>query len=191
MLSGRSRLERGEAARIARELSCSREGVRLAMIQLGVTIKAPPGPPSCTGCGKAMMYRKTRICQSCRHERLLVSLKCVNCGRAFERRRSRHEAFLRRTVSQRRHGPVCSRQCSAKIPWSCSWCGQPAGTRWRADAGWQAFCRPPRSCRIQAQTTFPPVWWRYLTDVLLPMKDHQDRIAQLRATLTSKPVNPQ
>ncbi len=186
MLSGRTQLERGEAARIAREVGCNRESVRLAIRQLGITIKAPPGPPSCTGCGKTMMYRKSRLCQSCRHERLLVSLKCVNCGRAFERRRKYHDAYLRRTVVRKRRGLVCSRQCSAKISRDCSWCGRPVGPRWRSQIRTLAFCGHESSCHIQAQRAISAVWWRYLTTDLLPMKDHRDRIAQLRARLASK-----
>ena len=191
MLSGRTQLERGEAARIAREAGCSRESVRQAMRQLGITIKAPVGPPSCTGCGKAMPYRKSRLCQSCRQNNAFVSLRCANCGRIFQRRRSHHERYLRRTVIQGRHGPVCSRRCGANISRSCSWCGRAVGSRWRSRIGTQAFCGHESSCRIQAHRAIPTTWWRYLTDDLLPMKDHQDGIAELRATLTSKPVNSQ
>ena len=191
MLSGRTQLERGEAARIARKMGCSRESVRLAMRQLGITVKPPAEHPSCTGCGKTMAYAKTRLCQSCQQKNAFVSLRCANCGRTFQRRRSDHHSYLRRTVTQGRLGPVCSRQCSAKISRSCSWCARPIGPRWPVHVGTQAFCSPPATCRIQAPKAIPAVWWRYLTDDLLPMKDHQDRIAQLRATLTSKPVNPQ
>ncbi len=191
MLSGRTQLERGEAARIARKVGCSRENVRLAMRQLGITIKAPVEPQSCTGCGKTMAHTKTRLCQSCRQKNAFVSLRCANCGRIFQRRRWRHERYLRRTVTQGRHGPVCSSRCSARISRPCSWCGRPVGSRWRAHIGTQAFCGHESSCRIPAQRAISPVWWRYLTDDLLPMKDHLDGIAQLRATLTSKPVNPQ
>ena len=187
MLSGRTELERGEAARIARDLGCSRERVRQVARQLGVTTKPPLEPQSCTGCGKAMAYKKTRLCQSCRSKNALVSLKCANCGRTFERRQGLHNAYLRRTVTRRRRGPVCSRQCSAKIPRSCSWCGQPVGLRWRPHITPQAFCSPPATCLSQVQRALPSVWWPYLTADLLPMKEHLDRIAQLRATLTSKP----
>ena len=187
MLSGRTQLERGEAARIARELGCSRERVRQIARQLGVTTKPPlEEPQSCTGCGKAMRYRKTRLCQSCRRKNVLVSLKCVNCGRTFERRRIHHEAYLRRTVTRKRRGPVCSSQCSAKVPRSCSWCGRPAGPRWRRYAAQQAFCGLAPSCRIQAQRAIRPEWWRYLTTDLLPMKEHLDGIAQLQARLASR-----
>ena len=191
MLSGRTQLERGEAAQIARNVGCSRENVRLAIRQLGITVKPPVEPQSCTGCGRSMAYRKTRLCQSCRQKSAFVSLRCANCGRTFERRRSGHEAYLRRTVTQKRHGPVCSRRCGARISRSCSWCGRPVGSRWRSHFGTQAFCGHESSCRTEAHRAIPAVWWRYLTDDLLPMKDHPDGIAQLRATLTSKPVNPQ
>ena len=185
-LSDRARLDRGEAARIAREAGCSRESVRQAMRQLGITIKAPVGPPSCTGCGKAMPYRKSRLCQSCRQKNAFVSLRCANCGRTFRRRRHLHAAYLRRTVTRKRRGPVCSRQCSARIPRSCSWCGRSVGTRWRAHNGTQAYCGPPAACRFQAQRAIRPVWWRCLTADLMPMKDHLDGIAQRRATLSSR-----
>ena len=188
MLSGRTQLERGEAARIARKVGCSRESVRLTMRQLGITVKPPEEHPSCTGCGKAMRYRKTSLCQSCRQKNAIVSLRCANCGKAFKRSRGLHAAYLRRIVTRKRRGPVCSRRCSAKIRRSCSWCNRSVGSRWPVHDSRQAFCGPPATCRFQAQRAIPPVWWRYLTDDLLPMKDHQDRIAQLRATLTSKPV---
>jgi hypothetical protein len=187
ILTGRTRLERGEAAAISRRVGCSREYVRQAMRQLGVTVKPPPEPQSCTGCGKAMRYSKTRFCQSCRRKNAYVTLKCVNCGKAFKRRRSLHDAYLRRIVPQGRRGTVCSKQCSAKVPRSCSWCGQPAGTRWRANVGRQAFCGPPALCRFEAQRAIHPVWWRYLTDDLLPLKDHLDGITRLLATLPAKP----
>ena len=191
MLSGRTQLERGEAARIAREFGCSRENVRLAMQQLGITIKAPEEHPSCTGCGKTMARRKSRLCQSCRQKNAFVSLRCANCGRIFQRRRSHHERYLRKTVTQGRHGPICNRRCGARISRSCSWCGRPVGSRWRSHFGTQAYCGHESSCRIQAHRAIPAVWWGYLTDDLLPMKDHLDGIAQLRATLTPEPVNPQ
>jgi hypothetical protein len=165
--------------------------VRLAMQQLGITIKTPVEHPSCTGCGKAMRYRKTSLCQPCRQKNAFVSLRCANCGRIFQRRRCHHERYLRRTVTQGRHGPVCSRRCGATISRPCSWCGRPVGSRWRSHIGTQALCGHEPSCRIQAHRAIRAVWWRYLTDDLLPMKDHPDGIAQLRATLTSKPVNPQ
>ena len=191
MLSGRTELERGETARIAREVGFSRESVRRAMQQLGITIKPPVEPRSCTGCGKTMARTKTHLCQSCRQKNAFVSLRCANCGRTFERLRGDHNKYLRRTVTQKRHGPVCSRQCSAKISRPCSWCGRPLRGKWRSHIGKQAFCGHESSCLIQARRAIPAVWWRYLTDDLLPMKDHQDGIAQLRATLTSKPVSPQ
>ncbi len=190
MLSGRTQLERGEAARIAREVGCSRESVRQAMQQIGITVKPPVEPQSCTGCGRSRKYRRTRLCQSCRQKSAFVSLRCANCGRTFQRRRSDHEAYLRRTVTQKRHGPVCSSQCSAKISRSCSWCGRPLGGRWRSHIGQQAYCGPPAACRIQAQRAIRTVWWRYLTADLAPMKDHLDGIAQLRATLSSEPPTP-
>ena len=190
VLSGRTQLERGEAARIARKLGCSREAVRQAMSRLGVSIKPPAKPQSCIGCGKAMKYRKTRLCRACRLKNAVVSLTCTNCGRVFERRSGLHAAYLRRTVTRKRRGPVCSSQCSAKIPRSCSWCGRPAGLRWRAHAALHTFCGLPATCRFQAQRAILPVWWRYLTADLLPMKDHLDEIAQLRATLTSKSPTP-
>ncbi len=190
VLNGRTQLEKGEAAGIARRLGCSREAVRQAMSRLGVSIKPPAEPQSCTGCGKVMKYRKTRLCQSCRLKDAYVRLTCTNCGRVFERRRGLHAAYLRRTVTRKRRGPVCSSQCSAKIARSCSWCGRPAGSRWRAHAGLQAFCCLPATCRFQAQRAMLPVWWRYLTADLLPMKDHLDAIAQLRAKLASKAPVP-
>jgi hypothetical protein len=186
MVSGRSQLERGEGARIARELGCSRERVRQIMGELGVTTKPPLEPQSCTGCGKAMSRRKTRLCQSCRRKNVLVSLKCANCGRTFKRRRKEHEAYLRRTVVKRRWGPVCSKQCSAKVTRSCSWCGRSAGNRRRAHVATHAFCGRPRTCLHQAQTTIAPMRWHYMTADLLPMKDHLDGIARLRATLASR-----
>ena len=186
MLSGRTQLERGEAARIARKLHYSRESVRQAMRQLGITIKAPAEPQSCTACGKTMRYPKTRLCRSCRQKNILVSLKCANCGRTFERRRSRHEAFLHRAIVKKRWGPVCSRQCSAKVTRSCSWCGRSLGSRWPAHVASQAFCGSLATCRFEAQRAIHPLWWRYLAPDLLPMKDHLDGIAQLRAALASK-----
>ena len=190
VLSGRTQLERGEAARLARKLGCSREAVRQAMSRLGVSIKPPAKPQSCIGCGKAMKYRKTRLCQACRLKNAVVSLICANCGKTFERPRHHHEAYLRRTVTRKRRGPVCSSQCSAKVQRSCSWCGRPVALRWRAHITPQAFCSPPATCRFQAQRAILPVWWRYLTADLLPMKDHLDGIAQLRATLASKSPMP-
>jgi hypothetical protein len=174
LLSGRTQLERGEAVAIARRVGCSREYVRQVMGQLGVTIKPPPEPQSCTGCGKAMQRTRTRICQSCRQRNSSVTLICANCGKTFERRRCLHDAYLRRTVTQKRHGPICSRQCSAKVQRSCSW-------------GRQVFCRPPALCLREAQSAIHPVRWRHLTANLLPMKKHLDEIAQLPATLSSMP----
>lgn len=191
MLSGRTELERGETARITREVGFSRESVRRAMQQLGITIKPPVEPRSCTGCGETMARTKTHLCQSCRQKNAFVSLRCANCGRTFERLRGDHNKYLRRTVTQKRHGPVCSRRCNAKIRRSCSWCGRSVGSRWRSHIGTQAFCGPPATCLFQVYRVLPSVWWRYLADNLLPMEDHLDEIAQLRATLTSKPVNPQ
>jgi hypothetical protein len=190
VLSGRTQLKWGEAARIARELSCSREYVRQAMSRLGVSIKPPVKPQSCIGCGKAMKYRKSRLCQACRLKNAVVSLKCTNCGRTFERRRIDHAAYLRRTVTRKSRGPVCSNQCSAKVPRSCSWCGQLVGLRWGRFATQQAFCSPPATCRLHAQRAMRPEWWRYLTTDLLPMKEHLDGIAQLPATLASKSPMP-
>ncbi len=187
LLTGRTQLERGEAVAISRQVGCSREYVRQVMGQLGVTIKPPPEPQSCTGCGKAMQRTKTRLCQSCRRSNSSVTLKCANCGKSFERRRCLHDAYLRRTVTQKRHGPICSRKCSAKVQRSCSWCGRPAGGRWRSSTGRQVFCRPPASCLREAQTAIHPVRWRHLTADLLPMKEHLDEIAQLLATLSSMP----
>ncbi len=187
VLSGRNQLERGEAASIARKVGCSREYVRQVMHQLGVTIKPPAKPPSCTGCGKAMRPTKTRLCQSCRRKKAFVRLRCANCGKTFERRRCLHDAYLRRTVTQKRHGPTCGRQCSAKVQRSCSWCGRPAGSRWRSSTGRQVFCRPPALCLREAQTAIHPVRWRHLTADLLPMKKHLDEIALLPATLSSTP----
>lgn len=190
MLSGRTDLERGEAARIAREVGCNRESVHQAVRHLGITIKAPVEPQSCTGCGKAMIYRKTRLCLSCRRKIVLVSLKCANCGKTFKRRRGLHAAYLRRTVTRKRRGPVCSSQCSAKVQRSCSWCGRPVGLRWRPHITPQAFCSPPATCLFQVQRALPSMWWPYLTADLLPMKHHLDGIAQLRATLASKSPVP-
>ncbi len=185
-LSGRTQLERGEAAAIAREVGCSREYVRQVMRRLGVTIKPPAVPPSCTGCGRPMPNAKTRTCQSCRRKNAFVTLKCAYCGKDFERRRSLHDAYVRRTATQRR-GPVCSRGCTATEPRSCSWCGRSVGNRWRSRMGLQAFCGPPASCLIEAQSAIHPILWRYITEDLIPMKENLDGIARLRSTrATSK-----
>lgn len=178
-LGDRTELERGEAARVARALGCSREWVRQVMRQLGIAVKRPTAPERCVGCGTPS---KARLCRTCRRA-TFVTLRCANCGKNFQRSRSDHEAYLKRTVVRKRHGPVCSRKCSAKVQRSCSWCGQPTAPRWPSVLGKQAFCESPRSCSGQAQEALAAMHWRYLTPDLIPMKDHLDAIAQLRATI--------
>ena len=186
-LGVRTELERGEAARIARALGCSRERVGQVMRQLGITVAPPSAPERCVGCGKPKRHAKTRLCRACRRaEDPFVTLTCANCGKNFRRRRSRHDAYLRRTVVRKRYGPVCSRKCSAKVQRSCSWCGQPTAPRWPNDLGKRAFCGAPRSCSIEAQRALPAMFWGYLTPGVLPMKAHLEAIAQLRATIKAR-----
>jgi hypothetical protein len=185
VLSGRTELERGDAASIARKVGCSREYVRQVRRQLGVTMKPLPKPPSCTGCGKPMRPTKTRLCQSCRQKKAFVRLRCAYCGTFFQRRRSHHEAFLRRAVVQKRRGPICSGQCSAKVSRICSWCGRPTGSKWRRKVPGHAFCGPPAWCGHKAQSAIHPNWWRHITEDLLPMNKHLDEIARLRQGRTA------
>ncbi len=185
-LSGRKELERGEASALARELGCSREWVRQVMVQLGMVVLPPRPPAACTGCGDTRRPRKTRLCRNCRRDRMFVTLTCANCGKEFERRRDDHEAFLRRPTVRRRHGPVCSKTCRASVSRVCSWCGEPAGWRWPAANGVQAFCGEPKSCSLYALRAIPPVYWRHLTPSLFPLKDHLAEIADLRANIKSR-----
>ena len=190
-LKGRSILERGEAAALARSLGCSRERVRQVMKRLGVPVR-PVVPRRCGNCGRAIsQYGKLGMCSSCRYPPP-VSLVCVNCGKQFLRRRKDYNDFIRRQVTRRRVGPVCSKQCRAGIEVFCAWCGAHVGVRWpsQVSPAGRAFCSPPRRCSVQAQRALRNSWWRFLTPDLMPMKDHVEGVAELQRRIKAGGGSP-
>jgi len=176
-LAGRTRLPRGEAARIAREFDCTRERIRQLLGQLEVSIE-PPKRAHCDRCGKILGVNKTGRCLACILDSQRVTLTCVRCGKTFQRRRKWHNEFLNRVVKTR-YGPICSKGCLLRVERQCSWCGKPAVRRRPSDNSSQAFCGPPRSCAFEAQRVLSNTHWNRLTPELLPMVEHRDEIARL------------
>jgi len=180
-LRGRTELPRGEAARIARKLDCSRERVRQIMGKLGVRVEPSlANVIDCADCGKQIRANTLGICAACRHERTLVELTCISCGRTFKRRRKDHNDFIRRVTIGPKQGPRCSRTCGySRAIRVCSWCGADAGHKAPSNRGNHAFCGAPRRCDREARKLVQPLYWRLLTPEVLPMRDSIAKITEL------------
>lgn len=176
-LAGRTRLPRGEASRIARDLDCTRERIRQLLGQLEVSIE-PARRLYCDRCGKIIGVNKNGRCLACIMDASWVTLTCANCGRAFQRRRKLYNDFANR-VPLKRYGPLCGKHCLLRVDRQCSWCGRPVGQRRLAQHGSQAFCARPMRCSVEAQRALASPHWKRLTPDLLPMIEHVDEIARL------------
>src|SRR3989442_5819037 len=100
-LLGRTGMKRGEMAEIARRLNCSRERVRQLATKVGVRVQ--PGQPrftECSDCGRRISRGRLGLCAECRHQRTLVTLTCLTCGKQFE-----YKDFIRRVTLGQRQGP--------------------------------------------------------------------------------------
>jgi len=171
---------------IARRLNCSRERVRQIAARLGVRVE--PGEPKfvdCADCGRRIRRGTLGICVDCRHQRTLVELTCILCGKKFWRRRKDYNDFLRREPIGARQGPRCSKACVSSRSATCSWCGGDAGIRWPSAirSTRHSFCGKPKYCWREAMAKIQPVHWQRVGPELLPMRDH---VAQIRELLRLK-----
>jgi hypothetical protein len=181
-LLGRTELRRGEMAEIARSLDCSRERVRQIAARAGIRVNAGrPKLVACSDCGRQIAAaNKSGLCAACRHQRTLVTLTCIVCGKDFQRRRKDYNDFIRRVTVGERQGPRCSKACgysgSSRF---CSWCGAEVARRPPSTRGYHAFCGAGRRCDLEAMKLVQPVHWPKLGSHLLPMRDHVAQIAEL------------
>lgn len=173
-LRGKRELPRGEAARIARKLDCSRERVRQIMGKLGVRVAVSIRAfVDCRDCGRAIVANKAQLCAECRRERMMVELTCTACGKVFKRGRKAYNNFLRR-IGDYKVGPWCKRNCgNPKKKMSCDWCGEEIQHRSPSVRGNHSFCGVPKRCDWEAAKLVQPSNWRLLGPDLLPMRENR------------------
>ena len=185
-LQGRTELYWGEQSALARRLGCSRQTLAAITLEIGVRVGRPE-KRHCTRCRRLISDNRTSLCRRCWSKPDIVSLTCTNCGKRFQRRRHLHDRFLARTVTQRRRGPVCKRNCLVRYEKQCFWCGRTSKSRQRRPTPATRWCALPRRCRANGMRTLAMENWRHLTPGMLPMRDHLLEISQLRATLKTPP----
>ena len=180
-LRGRMELPRGEAARIARKLDCSRERVRQIMEKLGVRVEPSQAKViDCSDCRREIRINKGGICADCLRRRSLVELTCIFCGKKFYRRRKDYNDFLRRVPARgKRYGPQCSKACVRSVSRNCSWCGDSVGWRPPSHSGQHVFCGKPRNCWSETMKLVQPTQWPLIGPAVLPMREHVAEIAAL------------
>ena len=188
-LGARREIRWGEARRLGDVLGTSQVTLRAAMRGLGVRLQRPR-LKHCRDCGKPLPYKKTDQCYACRVKAGRVTLTCTNCGKRFERRRSKHEAFLRRLVTHGRRGPVCSGACRKTVVRGCAWCGAEIPPRWPSTTARLAFCGAVSDCQREAMRALPPRYWPRLGPALIPMKDHLNAVARLRVRAKGSAGSP-
>ena len=133
----------------------------------------------CSDCGRRIAANRLGICVNCRHERTLVELTCIICGKRFQRRQKDHNDFLRRVTIGKRQGPQCSKSCLAGESRLCSWCGADVGRRPPSRLADYAYCGTPRRCDREAMKLVQPMNWPLLTPTVLPMREHVREIVEL------------
>ena len=176
LIDGRSSLEWGEMAVIARQLGCSRERVRQLANLLGLPrrMKVSSQSSVCPSC-RGTKSPRSLVCASCKVEKSHPWVNCRNCGKPFRTRRSVLKRYLMYKGS-RRYGMLCKKNCSGKVLVDCVFCGQ-EGHVWPSALQRRHFCNT--ECVSQARNLISVRLWSMIPISLLPMREHQSEIRSL------------